>query len=74
MSDWQSIETAPKDGTMVLLAWGTCSVASGFWWTPDRFSPVGHWHIGDTEDRLPTHWMPLPDPPAVTPQAETRGQ
>lgn len=62
MADWQPIETAPKDGTRVLLH------------TPDthRYSPVlGSWsdfeerweEWGDYYPCYPTHWMPLPEPP-----------
>lgn len=63
---WQPIETAPKDGTEVLLIGRYPSATS----TP-TFSDIyhgwrslkGHWtrwpHPFD-----PTHWMPLPDPPA----------
>ncbi len=68
---WQPIETAPRDGTRVLL-----------WWDGD-FAPVAHWEpdgwayhmtmnwMADRgcviADALlgyePTHWMPLPEPP-----------
>ena len=63
MMDWQPIETAPKDGSS-FLAW------VGNWMT------VAHWHRhqqclatnGPTYERypadeMPTHWMPLPNPP-----------
>lgn len=59
---WQPIETAPKDGTRVLLH------------SPDThlYTPVlGTWV--ETKERWeewggyypcnPTHWMPLPEPP-----------
>ena len=73
MSEWQPIETAPKDGKAILLysdKWPRC--AAGFW-TDDRFSarPKPLW-VSDFErlyglrwQRLtqPTHWQPLPLPP-----------
>lgn len=71
---WQPIETAPKDGTRILFA--LPYVWCGYW-RCER--PVGmpdyRWDetwIGWTreafEDRPlnPTHWMPLPDPPAFS--------
>lgn len=65
MSEWQPIETAPKDGSSVL----TFSPNDGyplivFWqdemwlidWDHDRA-------YGLEPDDKPTHWMPLPEPP-----------
>ncbi len=60
---WQTIETAPKDGTRILV------------WRPreDRDNPAHHgidrwsdysqswWN--SRRDQQPTHWMPLPPPP-----------
>jgi len=66
---WQPIETAPKDGTEVLLFFPT-----GFW-RDDRKIAIGFWGIGDdwfegeADARSmtdfgdhPTLWMPLPEP------------
>jgi hypothetical protein len=74
MNDWQPIETAPKDGTPVLIA--ECGQLS---------NGIDHWYIDtaincyelDVRERdvwteregskvvcdSPTHWMPLPKPP-----------
>lgn len=66
--DWRPIETAPKDGTEVLL-YGrpphkddlTCYV--GRWGTWDSAGgPSDCWISGGPHYR-PTHWMPLPAPP-----------
>jgi hypothetical protein len=53
--EWQPIETAPKDGTVVLLSDGKI-VKEGHY--------LGYWSWLDLAgDRVPTHWMPMPDPP-----------
>lgn len=71
MSGWQPIETAPKDGTWLLLAG-----PSGYISTPLRvevchydaeFRPLQPWvnHAGDSfldGGNAPTAWMPLPPP------------
>lgn len=60
MSEWQPIETAPKDGTYVLL-WAAqeseCPMVGYF--------GVRRWELAhnDTEPFTPSHWMPLPEPP-----------
>lgn len=57
---WQPIETAPKDGTRLLLHYA-----------PRRLTKVGKWDAGSCywsadqwlHEKAPTHWMPLPAPP-----------
>lgn len=57
---WQPIETAPRDGTEVLIWNGTnCDVAHAAWFNDDG-SP--NWFNNDTTVE-PTHWMPLSTPP-----------
>jgi hypothetical protein len=119
MSEWQPIETAPKDGTRVLITDGTLMTAAKWWYyeepattslgygDPKTGVPEGGWpkhpgHIwsmddvpnpsagkrrwswyqdnpiafseddgvgpdydGHFDDLKPTHWMPLPEPPAL---------
>lgn len=70
---WQSIETAPKDGTRVLA-----SAARRGWEDRGPAIVVCAWHgrrwaimgaindptYPDTKDECtPTHWQPLPTPP-----------
>jgi hypothetical protein len=75
MSEWQPIESAPKDGTHVLLwfpagYWATeVHVAIGLW---DSGEDEG-WYAGDESHSMtahgapPTYWMPLPAPPGADP-------
>ena len=57
MSELLPIETAPRDGTWLLL-WDGAFVL-GFW------SSKGTWDDGGFHDDMSeiTHWMPLPPPP-----------
>lgn len=60
MGTWQPIETAPKDGTEVLLTDLRTYKRTG-WWA----SRIEAWSI-DTVARpltMPTHWAPLPEMP-----------
>ena len=65
--EWRDIETAPKDGTVVLLAGCRKPVAAA--WLEDE---IDYWHVDDNKlgpfalrGPGPTHWMPLPKPPAA---------
>jgi len=63
---WQPIETAPKDGTDVLLAGtGTYDVTVGSFYKATKGPSVcDGWYYQDGSSRIePTHWMPLPPPP-----------
>jgi len=55
------METAPKDGTCVLL-WNRDEVAVGHWTGGDIH---GRWWDENEEYTFNhvTHWMPLPEPP-----------
>jgi hypothetical protein len=70
MSEWQSIETAPKDGEHILLfgALKRDVVTIGFWYEPER-NWYGWYHprAGMDGGLKPTHWMPLPAPPEAKP-------
>lgn len=67
---WQPIETAPKDGTKILLARiGRNEVGKdlGIWWAARGFwsSQWNNWNDGIEPSGLayPTHWIPLPAAP-----------
>ncbi len=60
MTEWQPIETAPKDGTIIIIpdaVWGVIATkwmnhnGINAWWTRGRYL------------RHPLYWMPLPEPP-----------
>lgn len=73
MSEWQPIETAPKDRTHILLFVGNdkpqivVAYYESFvtedgtveWWA------YADWLLQDAAGEIfgPTHWMPLPPPP-----------
>ena len=61
---WQPIETAPKDGTRILVVWlGQVEIAT---WADDVPHPSWQeWPDGDFDTGGEvTLWMPLPDPPS----------
>ena len=58
MTEWQPIETAPKDGTEMLAFWNRSNV-----YGIASFDD-GRWADETGEVSAPTHWMPLPEPPA----------
>jgi hypothetical protein len=74
MSSWQPIDTAPKDGTPVLV----CNGERGGAWVAyyDPVFPSGYrpenpwsslmlnmrWHATKWASTVPTHWMPIPAP------------
>ena len=81
MGEWQTIETAPKDGTHILVFPALLAyplVVS--WERPARTPPMmlarfgdtesspGFWRVAMSQARVPyepTHWMPLPSPPSA---------
>lgn len=61
---WQPIETAPKDGTIILVADKGVYVARIAQWDKGMLRSGGGWLDAWNSDNVePTHWMPLPDVP-----------
>lgn len=74
--EWQPIETAPKDGTYVLVGnddgvWvaSYCATYQSGFRPPNPWLSLflNHTHIkrkeGQHRNSVPTHWMPLPEAP-----------
>lgn len=68
MSNWQPIETAPKDWSDIIL-WcdnaddGDDVPHEGFFSCEDGGTGQWHFSYGNQPPCEPTHWQPLPDPP-----------
>ena len=74
MSEWQDIETAPKDGTRFRGRQRRVNRLTGkmyywrriTWYGKTSHVPLYGWCCGQGENVdlwQPTHWMPLPEPP-----------
>ena len=69
MNDWRRIESAPKDGTQVLLVGGSGMLKPKTTYITGAYLPVKTAWCDDQGSRLsemgftPTHWMPLPEAP-----------
>lgn len=61
MSQWQPIETAPTDGTEVLVLIKPKVIRLGWFFAPS--SRTQGWADESSRPITPTHWMPLPEPP-----------
>lgn len=69
MKSWRKIETAPKDGTSILVYNKDGHIYEAKWDTR-----LGIWRFAVAEQHgcgccggnaeFPTHWMPLPEPPS----------
>jgi hypothetical protein len=78
MTKWQPIETAPKDGTVVLgfanNEDGTVFLSEIMWCkknetiigvTNSVVGPNQWFSLLSSGSVCPTHWMPLPEPPEL---------
>jgi len=59
---WQPIETAPKDGTIIIAAYQYHPVRPAYW-NGECWMTFGCITEGGEE---PYHWQPLPAPPGTT--------
>lgn len=61
---WRDIESAPKDGTLVLLPHKQYGVVTAKHWDSPK-DALQEWLMPEREIIMyaPTHWMPLPTPP-----------
>jgi hypothetical protein len=68
VSEWQPIETAPKDGRKVLIAYEDlhgkphCAISRWYWKRGGYWSAHAHVDV--------THWMPLPSAPSDLPDGK----
>ena len=70
--EWQPIETAPRDGTRILL-WCNCdkwsrAVIGAFDIQKYHAKPRPYWNygwlgVGWARQNPPRYWQPLPEPP-----------
>jgi hypothetical protein len=66
---WQPIETAPRDGTEILVSWHGWPSLEGDNSIEIAIFKEGVWWSNDAVVSTPSHWMPLPPPP---PKEETK--
>jgi hypothetical protein len=63
---WQPIESAPKDGSR-FLGYSPYALEMGTaYWVTSQSRISGYWYGLCFTLTSPTHWMPLPNPPAKT--------
>ena len=69
MTEWKTIDSAPRDGTHILVIRYPATTRppiNKVWWGTARMANSG-WNISSRRPLSyePTHWMPLPQPPKV---------
>jgi hypothetical protein len=64
MSEWLPIDTAPKDGTAVLIHLSDTGNIIAVYWTGGKFCWKSVEHETLWCPSIATHWMPLPEPPS----------
>ena len=75
INEWQPIETAPKDGRLILATNDFGGMVLCWWGKDYNDESYEGWLSGDGDGYStglyysplnPTHWMPLPKPPETT--------
>lgn len=69
-TEWQLIETAPKDGQIILLGWTSGGIYVGRFDKEWRCWKEGNYAFCTTM----THWMPLPVPPRASDSKNVGGE
>ncbi len=62
MSEWQPIETAPKDGSEIIGGDRGCGDIEFYRWNDEDKKWLSRGDFYEPTNEL-THWMPLPEPP-----------
>jgi len=74
ITGWQPIETAPKNKQVIMLFFPNgcdmqmvekSKIGLGFWDTDDWYHLDSRGFSMTYLGEIPTHWMPLPDPPST---------
>lgn len=60
--DWATIETAPKDGTDIILGHFHGQSGEHFYCMADYWDQDGYWYNYVNYKAVPTHWAPLKTP------------
>ena len=69
VSEWQPIETAPKDGRRIIAATPSYTEPLILYWMKNNgLAAWWDWDLDSYTDV--THWQPLPDPPVNTQSKE----
>lgn len=66
---WKPIQTAPKDGTRILVYWPNCPMNIVHW---SEFQQSWLFDFDDRKCNEPTHWRPRPTAPHVREDAQRR--
>lgn len=63
-SGWRTIDSAPKDGTHILLYQPSCGQFEGWWHDAWPRACEEYWMDYADSEPEPTHWQPLPSAPS----------